>query len=231
MLLFITALLFSTVLLAQTESAVEKLKDYATNIINFNREYPQEKVYLHMDNRSYYIGDTIWFKAYVMNALSLRPTHTSGVLYVELLNENGVEMEHKKLRVEDGMCHGEFLLKSSYRTGYYEIRAYTRNMLNFGNEAPVDIENLYMESVIHGGEDVSMDEAARTARLELVDNSMEGKEEEKTKKKGDGKMYELKRGPIGKESSQSLIADYNHTVSEMPSISSGCMPAEANIFS
>lgn len=84
MLLFITALLTSTVLLAQTESAVEKLKDYATNIINFNREYPQEKVYLHMDNRSYYIGDTIWFKAYVMNALSLRPTHTSGVLYVEL---------------------------------------------------------------------------------------------------------------------------------------------------
>jgi ATP-dependent DNA helicase RecG len=56
-------------------------------------------------------------------------------------------------------------------------------MLNFGNEVPVDIENLYMESVIHGGEDVSMDEAARTARLELVDNSMEGKEEEKTKKK------------------------------------------------
>lgn len=212
-LLFITALLTSTVLLAQTESAVEKLKDYATNIINFNREYPQEKVYLHMDNRSYYIGDTIWFKAYVMNALSLRPTHTSGVLYVELLNENGVEMEHKKLRVEDGMCHGEFSLEDYYRTGYYEIRAYTRNMLNFGNEAPADIENLYMESAIQEGEDVSGNKAAITTRFELIDNNrMKEKEKEKTKKKGDGKMYELKRGPIGKESSQSLIADYNHTV-------------------
>ena len=133
-LLFITALLSSSVLLAQTESAVEKLKDYATNIINFNREYPQEKVYLHMDNRSYYIGDTIWFKAYVMNATTLRPTETSGVLYVELLNDYGVEMEHKKLRMENGMCHGEFVLKDDYRTGYYEIRAYTRNMLNCGNE-------------------------------------------------------------------------------------------------
>jgi len=133
-LLFITALLSSSALLAQTESAVEKLKDYATNIINFNREYPQEKVYLHMDNRSYYIGDTIWFKAYVMNATTLRPTETSGVLYVELLNDYGVEMEHKKLRMENGMCHGEFVLKDDYRTGYYEIRAYTRNMLNCGNE-------------------------------------------------------------------------------------------------
>ena len=112
----------------------EFLAQYPHNIINFNREYPQEKVYLHMDNRSYFIGDTIWFKAYVMNATTLRPTDTSGVLYVELLNEKGVEMEHKKLRIVDGMCHGGFPLKDSYRTGYYEIRAYTRNMLNFGND-------------------------------------------------------------------------------------------------
>ena len=114
---------------------VDDIKEYARNIIDFNREYPQEKVYLHMDNRSYFIGDTIWFKAYVMDATTLRPTETSGVLYVELLNEKGVEMEHKKLRIVDGMCHGEFSLKEDYRTGYYEIRAYTRNMLNFGNDS------------------------------------------------------------------------------------------------
>ncbi len=101
---------------------------------NLYIDYPvQEKVYLHMDNRSYYIGDTIWFKAYVMNATILHPTQLSGVLYVELLNEKGVEMEHKKLRMENGMCHGEFVLKDDYRTGYYEIRAYTRYMLNWGN--------------------------------------------------------------------------------------------------
>ena len=217
---FVAALFFCTALLAQVpskgakdDSNVALLKEYAINITDFNCRFSQEKVYLHMDNRSYYIGDTIWFKAYVMNALSLRPTHTSGVLYVELLNENGVEMEHKKLRVEDGMCHGEFSLEDSYRTGYYEIRAYTRNMLNFGNEAPADIENLYMESAIQEGEDVSGNKAAITTRFELIDNNrMKEKEKEKTKKKGDGKMYELKRGPIGKESSQSLIADYNHTV-------------------
>ena len=116
---------------------VDDIKEYARNIIDFNREYPQEKVYLHMDNRSYFIGDTIWFKAYVMDATTLRPTETSGVLYVELLNEKGVEMEHKKLRIVDGMCHGEFSLKEDYRTGYYEIRAYTRNMLNYGNEEKV----------------------------------------------------------------------------------------------
>ena len=116
------------------DAAFSQLKEYAINIINFNKAYPQEKVYLHMDNRSYFIGDTIWFKAYVMNATTLHPTQQSGVLYVELLNEKGVEMECKKLQLENGMCHGDFVLKEYYRTGYYEIRAYTRYMLNWGNE-------------------------------------------------------------------------------------------------
>ena len=130
--LLLSALLLYCVASAQT---AEKLADYARNIITFNREHPQEKVYLHMDNRSYFIGDTIWFKAYVMNATTLHPTQQSGVFYVELLNEKGVEMERKKMRLENGMCHGEFVLKDDYRTGYYEIRAYTRYMLNWGNES------------------------------------------------------------------------------------------------
>ena len=78
----IVLFLLATELYAQisTNTPVDDIKDYARNIIDFNREYPQEKVYLHMDNRCYYIGDTIWFKAYVMNATTLRPTLMSGVL-------------------------------------------------------------------------------------------------------------------------------------------------------
>ena len=110
------------------------LTQYINNIQFFNHQNPQEKSYLHMDNRSYYIGDTIFFKAYVMNATTLHPTQTSGVLYVELLDERGIEVEHKKLKITGGMSDGSFILKDNYRTGYYELRAYTRHMLNFGNE-------------------------------------------------------------------------------------------------
>ena len=126
-----------SVLLAfgQADSAVIRIQNYLRNIYAFNQAYPQEKVYLHLDNRSYFIGDTIWFKAYVVNASTLRLTDISKVLYVELLSDKGVEMETKKLRMENGQCHGEFVLKDSYYTGYYEVRAYTRNMVNFGNES------------------------------------------------------------------------------------------------
>lgn len=118
----------------QADSAVVRIQEYLKNIYAFNQAYPQEKAYLHLDNRSYFIGDTIWFKAYVVNATTLRLTDVSKVLYVELLNDKGVEMETKKLRMENGQCHGGFILKDNYYTGYYEVRAYTRNMVNFGNE-------------------------------------------------------------------------------------------------
>ena len=75
---------------AQSLSKQEQLRSllgYVESIRSFNTLYPQEKVYVHMDNRSYFLGDTIWFKAYVMNATTLHPTQMSGVLYVELLNE------------------------------------------------------------------------------------------------------------------------------------------------
>ena len=117
----------------QKDATSSLLESYAKNIAQFNRQNPQEKVYLHMDNRSYFIGDTIWFKAYVMNATTLHPTQISGVLYVELLNDFGAEIDRKKLEITNGMCYGEFVLGDNCRTGFYEIRAYTRNMLNFGD--------------------------------------------------------------------------------------------------
>ena len=112
---------------------VDSISAYVRNIAYFNRFYPQEKVYIHMDNRSYFLGDTIWFKAYVVEANTHELTTMSKILYVELLNESGVLLECKKLQIVDGMCHGEFALDEEYRTGYYELRAYTRYMLNFGN--------------------------------------------------------------------------------------------------
>ena len=44
-------------------------------------------------------------------------------------------MDERKLRIENGQCHGEFTPGRLLPSGYYEVRAYTRYMLNFGEEA------------------------------------------------------------------------------------------------
>lgn len=92
----------------------------------------QEKVFLHTDNTCYFVGDTIWYKAYVVRADDLRYTDMSRVLYVELLTPDGLLVERQRVIVSDrGFGCGQFCLQDSLYSGYYEVRAYTRWMLNF----------------------------------------------------------------------------------------------------
>ncbi|MDH8701843.1 hypothetical protein M2138_001194 [Dysgonomonadaceae bacterium PH5-43] len=119
---------------SQSDStAVERLAQFVKNIHTFNYNYPQEKVYLHLDNTSYFVGDTIWFKSYVVSADNNTFTDLSKVLYVELLNGRGDILETKKIKIDNGQAHGEFILNTQeHNSDFYEVRAYTRCMLNFG---------------------------------------------------------------------------------------------------
>ncbi|MBR5963649.1 MAG: hypothetical protein IK000_05820, partial [Bacteroidaceae bacterium] len=123
----------------------DRLEAYqmASHINYFNKVCPQEKVYLHLDNTAYFQGETIWYAANVVNA-STGKEAASKVLYVELLSPTGVILKQQKLKVVDGRCHGSFSLIDNavkeavekrgaigYPSGYYQIRAYTRAMLNF----------------------------------------------------------------------------------------------------
>ena len=117
---------------AQDSTAIRKLKSFPQHFVNFSKNYPQEKVYLHFDNSAYYLGETIWFKAYAVRADRNSLSTFSKILYVELLNKEGYVIDTKKIKLDNGQCHGEFRLNSTGYGGFYEVRAYTRYMLNFG---------------------------------------------------------------------------------------------------
>lgn len=96
---------------------------------------PTEKVYLHIDNTRYNKGDKIWFKAYIVNATGNTATSISNTLYVELLNPGGELIERKTYKVEAGQAYGDFTIKHlPFYSGLYELRAYTKYMLNFGED-------------------------------------------------------------------------------------------------
>jgi len=129
-----------------TGPLVELLKRVAY-INYFNQHCPQEKVYLHLDNTAYFQGETIWYAANVVDAATGGEA-ASKVLYVELLSPTGVVLKQQKLKVVGGRCHGSFPLIDTaveeavalrgavgYPSGYYQIRAYTRTMLNFDDAA------------------------------------------------------------------------------------------------
>ena len=116
------------------ESEVSRLTPYVQALQNFSKYIPQEKVYLHFDNTSYYQGDNIWFKCYVTSAQH-QLSDLSKTLYVELLTPGGEIIDKRILRIENGQCHGEFALNQiPFYSGFYEVRAYTKYMLNFGDD-------------------------------------------------------------------------------------------------
>lgn len=104
---------------------------YYTQARKFADDYPREKVYLHFDNTSYYLGDTIWFKAYVTLAESRHFSNISRPLYVELVDQMGQVADKQIIPLTRGEGHGQLVLSPSFLSGYYEVRAYTRWMLAF----------------------------------------------------------------------------------------------------
>ena len=98
----------------------------------FGERIPQEKVYVHMDNRCYFLGDTIWFKAYTQQTNDGKPSEMSGTLYVELFDQEGYLKERKLVEMNKGQGCGFFATDTTMYGGFYELRAYTRWQLNWG---------------------------------------------------------------------------------------------------
>ena len=108
----------------------------ALRALQVGRIMPQEQVYMQFDNTAYFLGDTLWFKASVTSNNDDRPTELSRVLYVELTAPEGYVIKTEKYKLDDaGTCVGEFYLDPLYYSGYFEVRAYTRYMLNRGEHA------------------------------------------------------------------------------------------------
>ena len=142
-LLCVTSSLYAQDMTPTLKEQFQSILMQGAHINHFNRLCPQEKVYLHFDNTAYFQGETIWFSATVVKATD-GTVADSKVLYVELLSPTGVVLRQQKLQVVDGRCHGSLPLVDasveeanakrgilSYPSGYYEVRAYTRTMLNF----------------------------------------------------------------------------------------------------
>ena len=118
--------------LAQQASAPTTLEGWAERLETFGKSIPQEQVFIHMDNTCYFLGDTIYYKAYVRRSDTGAPSRLSGVLYAELLNQDGYLVERQQLELQNGQMHGSFVLQDTLYGGYYELRAYTRWQLNWG---------------------------------------------------------------------------------------------------
>ena len=96
--------------------------------------YPQEKIHLHTDRDVYVPGEKIWFKAYIVDALSHQYAPVSQYVYVELISPVDTLINRVMILQTDGMFYGHLPITDFVPEGNYTLRAYTRYMENLGDD-------------------------------------------------------------------------------------------------
>ena len=131
--ILLVANILATTANAQTPQA--GIKGVISKIDTFNNKMPAEKLYLQTDKPYYAVGDTVWFKAYLLNS-RLNYSPLSSRLYIELVNDSNKIVKTIATKVSLGLTWGDIeLTEGDIREGSYTLRAYTNWMRNFGQEA------------------------------------------------------------------------------------------------
>ena len=113
---------------ASNNNVVKQLQD-------FQQANPIEKLHIHTDKPYYNIGDTLWFKAYLLDGATLSSAKRSGLLYVELNDDTADAVRRISIPLQNGIGYAQIPLpRKIFHEGAYTLRAYTNWMQNFGTD-------------------------------------------------------------------------------------------------
>ena len=123
-------------------SAIKKLQektdslDIQQRILEYYLHAPQEQLYLHTDRPYYVPGDTVWFRAHLVDAVTHTPISRSRYVYVEL-HDGQADTLVQRIIVKcdsDGVFANALTLPRHLHGGSYTLAAYTQWMRNFPAE-------------------------------------------------------------------------------------------------
>ena len=121
---FLVAVFFITIIFSTAEA-----QNLDSTIAKYAANYQPEKVYLQYDKASYYAGETVWFKAYLMQGIFAAADAKN--LYVDWIADNGTVLSHTVSPIVDASTNGQLDIPANYSGNYIHVRAYTKWMLNF----------------------------------------------------------------------------------------------------
>ncbi len=123
--------LFIAVVLCTVLCAAPSVKESIVLYFRTLLKAPQEKVYLQIDRSVYGAGEDIWFKGYLVNAVTHREQDAfSKFIMVELVNRKDSIVLSKKVKGENGRFSGNLKLDARLPEGDYYLRSYTNWMRN-----------------------------------------------------------------------------------------------------
>ena len=104
-----------------------------------------EKLWLHLDKPYYGAGDTIWFRAYLTDAATLRSDTLSNYIYVDLFDRKNKLISAKKIKRDSIGFANNLYIPDTLSAGEYTLQAYTGWMLNFSPDV------FFQKNILIGG--------------------------------------------------------------------------------
>src|ERR1700722_10718965 len=101
----------------------------ARQFVNYIRSEKKEKVIVLTDKSFYLAGETIWLKAWCLDAVSNHFARISKNLFVDLVDDHDSVVSQLLFNLDQQRTNGKILLPGSLKEGYYWLRGYTRNIL------------------------------------------------------------------------------------------------------
>ncbi|HKJ43980.1 MAG TPA: hypothetical protein VKA27_17925, partial [Sunxiuqinia sp.] len=98
---------------------------------NYILENIQEKMYVQTNSGQYMPGDTIWFKASLVNAINHKPVSIERLFYVDLISPENKVIDHQLYLLQDGFSGSYLPLSNKLPAGQYKLIAYTNYMRNY----------------------------------------------------------------------------------------------------
>ena len=162
------------VLLYFSSLSAQTMQD--TIIANFSlmERIPKEKLYLHLDKPFYGAGEKIWFKGYLVNAITHQNNALSYFIFTELINRSDSIVERKKIRRDSLGFHNAFTLPATLPAGDYYLRGYSNWMLNedpdFFFSRNIKIGNSIDNTIVSSIEYQQEDDTHYTAKIKFTSN-------------------------------------------------------------
>ena len=143
---FTTLLLFGLLLLFSRTALAAPPPSSASDSLSLRLRrqlelFPQEKIFLHTDKPYYMAGDTLWFRAHVVDASTHAPADASRYVYVDFrcvdktpVGTAAPAAQHYRILERDGVYAGYIPLPMTLESGNYELTAYTHFMRNLPHD-------------------------------------------------------------------------------------------------
>ncbi len=146
-------------------------KDTMQALAHWHVNFPQEKAYVQQDKPYYVLGETLWFKVYLLHAVDHSFITPSQTVYVELISHDQNILARRNIRISDGAGTGDILLDPSWESGQYTLRAFTQYMLNYDHaflfQRSFEVGKIAKEAAL-GEEAVTKSESADESYQDLL---------------------------------------------------------------